>query len=117
MKTILREWRGVIRRSHKDEYVNYIKDTGLDDYRATPGNLGASIAVRDLDETRTEVITLSWWRSLDDIRGFAGDDIDIARYYPLDDKYLLERPRTVQHYECHSLMSSELIGPGSSTTS
>jgi len=101
MSSILREWRGVIRREHRDEYVNYIKGTGLDDYRATPGNQGAAIAVRDLDDKRTEVITLSWWDSLDSIRAFAGDDIELARYYPLDDKYLLERPRTVQHYECH----------------
>ena len=98
---ILREWRGVIRRSHRDEYVDYIKGTGLDDYRATPGNQGAVIAVRDLDEERTEVITLSWCDSLDSIRAFAGDDINLARYYPLDDKYLLERPLNVQHYECH----------------
>ena len=99
--SILREWRGVIRRTHRDEYVDYIRATGLDDYRATPGNLGAAIAVRDLDEARTEVITLSWWDSLDSIRAFAGDDIDLARYYPKDDEYLLERPRTVQHYECY----------------
>jgi heme-degrading monooxygenase HmoA len=100
MKTILREWRGVIRRSDRDVYVDYIKGTGLDDYRATPGNRGAAIAVRDLDDQRSEVITLSWWDSLDSIRAFAGDDIELARYYPMDDQYLLERPRTVQHYEC-----------------
>lgn len=76
-------------------------DTGLDDYRATPGNQGAAIAVRDLDKERAEVVTLSWWDSLESIRAFAGDDIELARYYPLDDEYLLERPRTVQHYECH----------------
>lgn len=35
------------------------------------------------------------------IRAFAGADIELARYYPLADKYLLERPRTVQHYEYH----------------
>ena len=104
---IMREWRGVIRRAQRDEYVDYIKDTGLDDYRATPGNLGAAIAVRDLDEERSEVVTLSWWESLDAIRAFAGDDIDLARYYPKDDEYLLERPRNVQHYECHSSMSPE----------
>jgi heme-degrading monooxygenase HmoA len=101
MSSILREWRGVIRKTHRQEYVDYIKGTGLDDYRATPGNQGAAIAVRDLDQERTEVITLSWWDSLESIRAFAGDDIELARYYPLDDKYLLERPRTVQHYECH----------------
>lgn len=100
MSTIMREWRGVIRTADRDEYVGYIKDTGLDDYRATRGNLGAAIAVRELDAERTEVITLSWWDSFDSIRAFAGDDIELARYYPMDDKYLLERPRTVQHYEC-----------------
>jgi heme-degrading monooxygenase HmoA len=102
--SIMREWRGVIRRRQRDEYVGYIKDTGLDDYRATPGNLGAAIAVRDLDDERTEVITLSWWVSLDAIRAFAGDEIELARYYPKDDEYLLERPRTVKHYECHGGM-------------
>lgn len=99
--SIMREWRGVIRKSQRQEYVDYITLTGLDDYRATPGNLGAAIAVRDLDEDRSEVITLSWWESLDAIRAFAGNDIDLARYYPMDDRYLLERPRTVQHYQCY----------------
>jgi len=99
--SIMREWRGVVRRVQRDEYVNYIIGTGPDDYRATPGNLGASIAFRDLDEERSEVITLSWWDSLDSIRAFAGDDIELARYYPLDDQYLLERPRTVQHFQYH----------------
>jgi heme-degrading monooxygenase HmoA len=102
MSTIMREWRGVIRKADRDVYVDYIKGTGLDDYRATPGNRGAAIAVRDLDAERIEVVTLSWWDSLDSIRAFAGDDIELARYYPMDDKYLLERPRTVQHYECHT---------------
>ena len=99
--SILREWRGVVRRSQRDEYVEYIRATGLDDYRATPGNLGAAIAARDLDDERSEVITLSWWDSLESIRAFAGDDIELARYYPMDDQYLLERPRTVQHYQFH----------------
>lgn len=80
---IMREWRGVIRRSHREEYVAYIESTGLARYRAVDGNRGAVVAVRDLDEDRTEVVTLSWWDSFDSIRGFAGIDIDLARYYPL----------------------------------
>jgi len=66
--TILREWRAELRRELADEYVAYIRDTGLAEYRATPGNLGALIAVRDLDDDRAEVITLSWWPSMDAIR-------------------------------------------------
>jgi hypothetical protein len=55
--TILREWRAELRRELADEYVAYIRDTGLAEYHATPGNLGALIAVRDLDDERAEVIT------------------------------------------------------------
>jgi len=71
-------WRGELRRELADEYDAYIRDTGLADYRATPGNLGAPIAVRDLDDDRAEVITLSWWPSMAAIRGFAGDDVERA---------------------------------------
>ena len=96
---IMREWRAEIRRELRDEYVDYVRRTGLASYRTTPGNIGASVAVRDLDEQRSEIVTLSYWRSLDAISAFAGDPIDQARYYPDDDKYLLTRPERVVHYQ------------------
>jgi heme-degrading monooxygenase HmoA len=58
--------------------------------------------IRDLGDGRTEVLTLSWWDSLDSIRGFAGDDIDVAVYYPEDEDYLIDRELTVSHYEVSS---------------
>ena len=96
---ILREWRAEIRRALRDEYVKYVETTGLSGYRCTPGNLGAVIAVRDLDSERSEIVTLSWWADKQSIVAFAGEDIGRARYYPDDDRYLLTRPDTVQHYE------------------
>ena len=39
---VLREWRAEIRRALKDEYVQYVKATGLAAYLRTPGNLGAA---------------------------------------------------------------------------
>jgi hypothetical protein len=54
---------------------------------------------RDLGDGRSEVTTRSRWESLDDIRGFAGDDIDRAVFYPEDDKYLIDRETTVTHHE------------------
>lgn len=101
---VLREWRAEIRRALRDEYVEYVKATGLASYRGTPGNLGAAIAVRDLDAERSEIVTLSWWTDAVAIRAFAGEDIGRARYYPEDDRYLLTRPEQVLHYE------SSLIG-------
>jgi hypothetical protein len=96
---ILREWHAEIRRALRDEYVGYVETTVLPAYRGTPGNLGAVVAVRDLDRERAEIVTLSWWVDKQSIKAFAGEDIGRARYYPEDDKYLLTRPDTVQHYD------------------
>jgi heme-degrading monooxygenase HmoA len=95
---ILREWRAEIRRELREEYLSYVESTGLVGYRRTPGNLGAVVAVRDLDTERTEIFTLSWWKDKESIVAFAGEDIARARYYPEDDRYLVTRPNTVQHY-------------------
>ena len=73
--------------------------TGLDDYAATPGNLGYQMITRDLGDGTTEVATMSWWDSMDAIRGFAGDRPELARYYPEDDRFLVERPEFVDHAE------------------
>ena len=44
---ILREWRAEIRRSKKAAYVEYVRTTGIAGYRGTPGNLGATVTIRD----------------------------------------------------------------------
>jgi hypothetical protein len=101
--SILREWRAEIHRATSAAYVDYVRGTGLAQYRRTPGNLGAVIAVRDIDEARSEVVTLSWWTTLDAIRAFAGEPPDRARYFPEDSKYLLTRPDHVLHYRSTDL--------------
>jgi heme-degrading monooxygenase HmoA len=96
---IARMWRGWVATGRTAEYVEYINRTGLAEYRQTPGNVDAQMWTRDLGDGRTEVVTLSWWESLDAIKGFAGDDISRAVYYPEDEGYLLAQEDTVLHYE------------------
>jgi hypothetical protein len=88
-----RVWRTKIRRALKDEYVAYVKATGIDGYKETPGNLGATATTRDIDAARAEIVTLSWWKDEATFRAVAGNDISCARYYPEDEP----RPETVQH--------------------
>ena len=95
--TIARIWRGATRAHDSDRYVEYLKETGVADYLATPGNRGVEILRRD-DGDRTLFTIVSLWDSLDAIRGFAGEDVELAKYYPEDDPYLLERDPTVVHY-------------------
>ena len=96
---IARMWRGWVETAKVAGYVDYIERTGLAGYRGTPGNLGAQMWSRDLGDGRTEVTTVSWWESVDDIRGFAGDDIGRAVFYPEDDAFLVDRETTVTHHE------------------
>jgi heme-degrading monooxygenase HmoA len=95
---IARFWSGAVRIDDADAYADYIRETGFSEYGQTPGNQGAWLLRRD-DGDRTEFITYSLWDSLDAIRGFAGDDIEAAVYYPEDERFLIEQDDRVKHYE------------------
>ena len=93
------------------EYVAYIERTGLAEYQATPGNRGCQMVSRDLGDGRSEVVTLSWWDSYDAIRGFAGDDISRATFYPEDDEFLIERETIALHYVVDATPSAPATRP------
>lgn len=96
---IARMWRGWVRTEDRAAYVEYIEQTGMAEYRSTPGNQGAWMLARDVDNGRTEIVTFSFWASRDAIRGFAGEDIEQAVFYPEDDRFLVDRETTVTHFE------------------
>jgi heme-degrading monooxygenase HmoA len=91
-------WRGWVATDRAAEYVTYINETGMAAYRQTPGNIDAQMWTRDLGDGRTEVVTLSWWESLEVIKGFAGADITRAVFYPEDEDFLVGHEDTVTHY-------------------
>lgn len=95
---IARIWHGVTNINDVDTYTDYLNRTGLPDYRATPGNLGAYLLCRREDD-RAHFVTVSFWESEQAIRAFAGDDIEKAHYYPEDTQFLLELEPLVKHYE------------------
>jgi heme-degrading monooxygenase HmoA len=95
---VARTWRGWTRPEDADAYVLYLEDTGMREYRATPGNRGAWI-LRRTEGDRTEFVTLTFWDSLEAIRGFAGDDVERAVFYPEDDRFLVEREERVHHWQ------------------
>ena len=45
------------------------------------------------------VRVLSLWDSLEAIKSFAGDDPEVAIYFPEDEKFLLAKEPRVLHYE------------------
>lgn len=97
-KVVARTWRGAVRAADADRYLVYLEATGLANYRSTPGNRGAMVFRRILGE-ECEFLILSLWDSRKSIEAFAGSDIGRAKFYPEDDKFLMNRDLVVNHYE------------------
>ncbi|QSQ24813.1 hypothetical protein JY651_07685 [Pyxidicoccus parkwayensis] len=95
---LARTWRGVTKAADADAYLAYLEQTGLKNYRATPGNLGA-YCLRRIDNGRAEFLLVTLWESMDAIRRFAGESPDRAVFYPEDERYLIDKDLHVTHYE------------------
>jgi heme-degrading monooxygenase HmoA len=95
---IARIWKGAVPAARADEYVEYMKETGLRDIRATAGNAGVLLLRRE-DGDVTRFATLSLWESFEAIRAFSGVDGDAARLEPRDAEFLVEDASVVEHYE------------------
>jgi heme-degrading monooxygenase HmoA len=95
---IARVWRGWTAAEDAEAYADYIERTGMSSAREVPGNRGTYV-LRRLDGERAEFVTVLLWESLDDVRAFAGDDLERAVFYPEDDRFLVERELRVAHYD------------------
>ena len=95
---VARVWHGATPASQGDAYAAYLEETGVKDCRGTPGNRGVQVLRRTMGG-ETHFLFISFWESMGAIRSFAGVDVDQARYYPEDRKYLLALEPTVSHYE------------------
>jgi antibiotic biosynthesis monooxygenase (ABM) superfamily enzyme len=95
---IARVWRGATRAADAETYAAYLEETGMRGARALPGSRG-TLVLRRVEGERALFETILLFESLDDIRAFAGDEIERAVFFPEDDRFLVEREPTVSHYE------------------
>ena len=95
---IARIWRGAVRREDGDAYASYMQTTGIAGYARTPGNRAAVMLRRDVGD-RCEFLMVTLWDSMEAVTAFAGPEPEKAVFYPEDDRYLVERDLTVEHYE------------------
>jgi heme-degrading monooxygenase HmoA len=107
---IARTWRGATRAADASAYVAYIEATGLRAYAETPGNLGALMLQRPVPgsaEPATEFLVISFWESMEAVERFARSDPTQAVFYPEDDRYLVRRDLTVDHYDVVARVDTE----------
>ena len=95
---IVRMWHGRVPTSKADAYREFVNGRAIPDYRSVKGNISVHILERPEGDI-THFITLTFWESLEAIKGFAGEDVETAKYYPEDKDFLLEFEPNVVHYE------------------
>ena len=95
---IARTWRGSVRPSDAENYVDYLKRTGFVGLGSTPGNL-AVVGLRRVTTEAAEFLLISLWESEAAIRRFAGEQPERAVFYPEDQRFLVERDEHVDHFE------------------
>jgi antibiotic biosynthesis monooxygenase (ABM) superfamily enzyme len=101
---IARVWRGATRAEDAEAYARYIEESGMEAARTISGNRG-TLVLRRIEGDRAEFETVLLFDSYDDVRAFAGDDIDVAVFYPEDDRYLVDRELTARHFEVDAAFS------------
>jgi heme-degrading monooxygenase HmoA len=102
---IARSWHGRTKMKDAEIYRQFVIETGIRDLTSTKGNLGTQIWQRKEGDI-SHIWVVSWWKDLESIKAFAGEDINTARYYEGDKKYLLEFELNVMHCEAFDFKSS-----------
>ena len=98
MKKITRIWHGMTKAEYADEYLKYVENTGMKEYKMVKGIISAKL-LRRIEGDLCHFLTVTEWDSYDSIKKFAGNDFQKAKYYPADKDYLLDFEENVVHYE------------------
>jgi heme-degrading monooxygenase HmoA len=94
---IARFWSAQTTPDRAPAYAEHLRTRVLPTLRAVEGYAGAVLLDRAVGET-VEMIVITWWRSLDAIRAFAGADLEQAVVAPEAAALLTRLDRRVRHY-------------------
>jgi heme-degrading monooxygenase HmoA len=95
---ISRMWHGRVPTTKAKTYREFLNTRAIPDYRSVEGNISVHILERVEGEI-THFITLTFWKDMESIKAFAGEEEETAKYYPEDKDFLLEFEPKVIHYE------------------
>ena len=95
---IARVWSGATLAEDGERYAEYLEETGMRTARELPGARGTLVLRRERSGY-AEFQTILLFESMDDVTAFAGDEHELAVFFPEDDRYLVERDLEVRHFE------------------
>ena len=71
---IVRMWHGKVPTAKARTYREFLNARAIPDYQSVEGNLSVHILERT-EGTLTHFITLTFWKDLESIKAFAGDEV------------------------------------------
>lgn len=95
---ISRHWRGLAKAEHADAYVEHLQAETFPQLRKLNGFISASILRRPVPEG-VEFLIVTNWISIDEIRAFAGNDVETAVVPQSVQDLMVEFDRTARHFE------------------
>ncbi len=94
---VMRIWHGRVPLERADEYERFLIERAAPDYASVEGLLRLYFTRRDEGDV-VNFLLVTVWDSMESMRRFAGDDPELAKYYPEDDEFLLEKEERVSIY-------------------
>lgn len=95
---IARIWKGRTKLEDLEEYESFMKERAIPDYSKTDGFVKLTFLKRT-DDQYAYFDLITFWKDFQVIKNFAGAQFTKAKYYPEDQKYLIDFPEEVIHYE------------------
>jgi antibiotic biosynthesis monooxygenase (ABM) superfamily enzyme len=94
-------WRGWTRADAAGDYEQFLLEELLPSMRSIPGFISADVLRRN-EADEVAFVTLTRFRSIDDIRAFAGDRFDAPVIEPKAAELLNRYDERATHYETSS---------------
>ena len=94
---VARVWHGRTPADKTDEYRQYLFEAGVKKIATLPGNRGVQMMVSDTAD-RGEFMVISYWDSIDAIKGYAGSDYTKVHDLPRDRDFLIDKESLVRHF-------------------
>jgi len=95
---IARIWHGRTRIDDYEAYTAFMKSRAIPDYKKTEGFIKLTF-LRRVSKNIGHFTLITFWKDIDVIKNFAGENFEKAKYYPEDRKYLLEFEEKVKHFD------------------
>jgi heme-degrading monooxygenase HmoA len=104
---IVRKWRGWADKDQADGYVRHFAEHVRVKLGTVRGYRRALVLTRE-QGGETEIVTMTFFDRLEDVKGFAGEQYEVAIVDPVAQALLSRYEKTVNHFEVALELGSKI---------